>query len=164
MPWFRGGAALGAALLLAACSLFEKGPPPGFPRPPPWALPAPSPSSRAEPTTPGEVQQAIYHWFLHAGYPPFQAAALVDHARSESGFHPCIAGPAGLRYTYQWGGTRLKRLYEFAETRSCPPLATQLAFADRELRHDAKFSCFFEATTREGAVAALRRGFGRGSC
>jgi hypothetical protein len=78
--------------------------------------------------------------------------------------NPCIAGPVGLRYTYQWGGTRLQRLYEFAETRQCPSLDKQLAFADRELRSDGKFSCFLGTTTREDAVAALRRGFGRGSC
>lgn len=158
---FRGGAALAAALLVAACSAFEGSAPP-FPRPPPDALGPPLP--RAEPATPGQVQEAIYRWFLHAGYPAFQAAALVDHARIESGLHPCIAGPGGLRYTYQWGGTRLERLYEFAETRGCPPLDKQLAFADRELRQDENFSCFLRTTTREAAVAALRRGFGRGRC
>jgi hypothetical protein len=157
----RGAAALAAGLLLSACSVFEE-PPPPFPEPPPGAHAAPPP--RPEPSTPGQVQTAIYRWFLAAGYQPFQAAALVDHARIESGLHPCIAGPGGLRYTYQWSGTRLQRLHVFAETNGCPPLDKQLAFADRELRHEEKFSCFLRTTTREAAVAALRRGFGRGSC
>jgi len=160
MSPLRGGGLLAAALLLAACSVFEGDPPP-FPRPPPWAQ---APPPRPEPSTPQQVQQAIYRWFLDAGYPAFQAAALVDHARTESGLKPCIAGPAGLRYTYQWGGTRLQRLYEFAETRECPPLDKQLAFADHELRNNGKFSCFLGTATREAAVVALRRGFGRGRC
>ncbi|HEV8679993.1 MAG TPA: hypothetical protein VGQ90_11510, partial [Stellaceae bacterium] len=128
---------LAAVLLLPACAMFESTPPP-FPQPPPWSDAALPP--RPEASTREQVQQAIYRWFLDAGYPAFQAAALVDHARIESGLNPCIAGPAGLRYTYQWGGMRLQRLYEFAETRQCPPLDKQLAFADRELRSDGKFS------------------------
>ena len=122
------------------------------------------PPSTMEPSSPGQVQTAIYSWFLKAGYPAFQAAALVDHARVESGLNPCISGRGGWRYTYQWGGTRLRRLYEFAGTRTCPPLAKQLAFADNELRSDPNFSCFLTTSTREAAVAALRRGFGRGRC
>lgn len=122
------------------------------------------PSPVTEPSTPGQVQTAIYSWFLRAGYPPYQAAALVDHARIESGLNPCISGRGGVRYTYQWNGTRLQRLYEFAGTRSCPPLAKQLAFANNELRSNPNFSCFLSTGTREAAVAALRRGFGRGRC
>jgi hypothetical protein len=160
MNRLRGGATLVAALLLTACSGFQ-GPPPPFPEPQPPVYASPP---HPEPSTPRQVQTAIYRWFLHAGYPAFQAAALVDHARIESGLHPCIAGPHGLRYTYQWGGRRLQRLYEFAQTRDCPPLDKQLAFADRELRHEEQFSCFLSTTTRAGAVRALRRGFGRGSC
>ena len=48
-----------------------------------------------EPSTPGQVQTAIYSWFLRAGYPAYQAAALVDHARIESGLNPCISGRGG---------------------------------------------------------------------
>jgi hypothetical protein len=150
-----------AALLLAACADLEEEPL-RFPEPPPQVQAPPPPI--VEPSSPGQVQTAIYRWFLKAGYPAFQAAALVDHARIESGLNPCIAGPGGLRYTYQWGGLRLQRLYEFAGTRSCPPLAKQLAFADNELRGNANFSCFLSATTRDAAVTALRRGFGLGRC
>jgi len=39
-----------------------------------------------------------------------------------------------------------------------------LAYADKELRNDPKFSCFWGARTQAEAYAALRRGFGRGSC
>lgn len=159
--WVVVGAIL-TALLVSACSAEIQDEPLRFPEPLPAAQASPPPT--IEPTTPRQVQAAIYRWFLKAGYPAFQAAALVDHARLESGLNPCIGGPGGLRYTYQWGGTRLQRLYRFAGTQSCPPLNKQLAFADDELRHDAKFSCFLGTTTREGALAALRRGFGRGSC
>ena len=58
----------------------------------------------------------------------------------------------------------LQRLHDFAHTSGCPQLHTQLAFADKELRNETKFSCFWEATTERAAYAALRRGFGRGSC
>jgi len=101
---------------------------------------------------------------LTAKYQPFQAEALMEHAEIESGFHPCIAGAADLRYTFQWSGTRLQRLHEFARTQGCPELDTQLAFADKELRNEPRFSCFWGATTEPAALAALRRGFGRGSC
>ncbi|MGE3783063.1 MAG: phage tail tip lysozyme [Alphaproteobacteria bacterium] len=132
-----------------------------YPRPSSMAsIPSPAP----EPSTPSQVQTAIYNWFLRAGYPPHQAAALVDHARLESGLNPCIGGRGGVRYTYQWNGTRLQRLYEFAGTRTCPPLDKQLAFADNELRSNPNFSCFLSTSTREAGVAALRRGFGRGRC
>jgi len=151
-----------ATLLLAACVAGPDEQPPRFPEPPPRAQAPPWPM--VEPSIRGGVQTAIYRWFVNAGYPPFQALALMDHARIESGFNPCIAGPGGLRYTYQWGGARLQRLYEFAGTRSCPPLAKQLAFADNELRGDQNFSCFLSTTTRENAVRALRRGFGLGRC
>ena len=132
-----------------------------FPRPSSMAV---IPSPVAEPSTPGQVQTVIYNWFLRAGYPSYQAAALVDHARVESGFNPCISGRGGVRYTYQWNGTRLQRLYEFAGTRTCPPLTKQLAFADNELRSNPNFSCFLNTDTRAAAAAALRRGFGQGRC
>ena len=152
-------AAAGAvAILLSACS---SEPPLRFPEPPPQFATVPPPP---EPSTPAAVRAEIARWFTAAGYRPHQVAALVEHARNESGFHPCIAGAGGLRYTYQWGGRRLQRLRQFAGTLNCPPLGTQLKFADNELRYDAKFSCFWGATSDAGALAALRRGFGRGSC
>jgi len=39
-----------------------------------------------------------------------------------------------------------------------------LAFADRELRTTPDYACFWRATTAAGALADLRRGFGRGHC
>lgn len=149
---------IAAALFLSACAPEVDTTPPAFPPP------APPPVQRAEPTTPQQARVAIYRWFVAAGYQSFQAAALMEHARYESGYRPCAAGPAGLRYTYQWGGGRLRRLHEFAATRRCPPLATQLAFADNELRNEPNYACFWRATTKAAAMAALRRGFGRGRC
>jgi hypothetical protein len=101
---------------------------------------------------------------MTAKYQGFQAEALMEHAQIESGFQPCIAGPAGLRYLYQWGGTRLRRLHEFAQTSGCPSLDAQLAFANDELRNEPRFACFWQATTEPAALRALRRGFGGGSC
>jgi hypothetical protein len=165
MPRARAGvhalASFASAVLLAACAPEVDEEPLRFPEPPAQAQ---APPPILEPSTPGQVQGAIYRWFLKAGYPAFQAAALVDHARIESGLNPCIAGPGGFRYTYQWGGLRLQRLQEFAGTRSCPPLTKQLAFADNELRGNPNFSCFLSTTNRDAAVTALRRGFGHGRC
>ena len=114
--------------------------------------------------SPGQTYAEIVKWFTAKGYRQFQVDALVEHARAESGFRPCAVGPADLRYTFQWGGTRLRQLHEFAHTSGCPQLDTQLAFADKELRNDAKYACFWNATTEPAAYAALRRGFGAGSC
>jgi hypothetical protein len=125
--------------------------------------PAPAPPFSGS-STPGRVHAEIVRWFSAAGYRDFQAEALAEHARIESGFRPCASGAAGLSYTFQWGGTRLQRLHNYAGARSCPPLDTQLAFADDELRNEQKYSCFWQATTKSTALAALRRGFGRGSC
>jgi hypothetical protein len=149
---------LSVTLLMSACSSEVAFPPVMTP---PQPQPAPP---RSEPSTPGRVRAEIVRWFSAAGYRPFRVEALAEHARIESGFRPCASGAAGLRYTFQWGGTRLQRLHEFARTRHCPPLDTQLAFADRELRTDPKYSCFWRTTTKSAALAALRRGFGRGSC
>jgi len=98
------------------------------------------------------------------GYKQFQAEALMEHAQTESGYRPCARGVGDLSYTFQWSGTRLRQLHQFAGYDGCPQLHTQLAFADKELRTDPKFSCFWGATTEPAAYAALRRGFGRGSC
>lgn len=147
-------------LLLSACD-FSIPPPEQLP---PQPLPEPLPPPPPPPVTPGRVEAEILRWFTAAGYARFQAEALADHARIESGFRPCAAGPAGLRYTYQWGSTRLQQLHRFAGASGCPPLDTQLAFADRELRGSPKFACFWGATDRASALRALRRGFGGGSC
>jgi hypothetical protein len=150
---------IAAALLMSACSSEVVAPPvaiaPQQPAAPPQ-LPVWAPPER--------VHAEIVRWFTAAGYREFRVAALAEHARIESGFRPCAAGAAGLRYTFQWGGTRLRRLYEFAGTRSCPPLDKQLAFADDELRTEPNYSCFWQTTTKSAALAALRRGFGHGRC
>jgi len=148
--------------ILASCS-FPHGPPPPFPGPPPQpriAFPALPPV----PSTPEAVRAEITRWFWAKGYQIFQISALLGQARDESGYRPCAVGPAGLRYLFQWGGLRLQRLYEFAGRRGCPPLDTQLAFANSELRSEPKFACFWHARTAVAALSALRRGFGRGSC
>ena len=154
-------------LSMSACSIFEGFTPPPVetafhPLPPPPAPPAPQQSTA--PPTPGEAYTEIVNWFSAAGYRDFQVQALVEHARAESGFRPCAAAPAGYRYLYQWSSTRLQHLQEFAHTSGCPQLHTQLAFADKELRNEGRFSCFWAATTEPAAYAALRRGFGAGSC
>jgi hypothetical protein len=154
-------AALAAVLtLLSACEIEQKPPPP-----PPAPGPAPAvPTARAEPATPKEVEAEILHWFWKAGYKDYQSQAMAEHAWIESGYHPCVAGPHGLRYTYQWGGGRLDQLRAFAGGESCPQLDVQLAFADNELRNNPSYWCFWQATDYPSAVAALRRGFGQGRC
>jgi hypothetical protein len=155
------------SLSMSACSVLDFMKPPPVetaftPAPPPPA--PPGPPSPTSPPTPEQARDEIAQWFAAHGYRPFQIDALLEHAQAESGFRACANGPAGLRYTYQWGGTRLQQLHEFAHTDGCPQLHTQLAFADKELRNDAKYACFWDATTEPAAYAALRRGFGIGSC
>ena len=138
-------------------------PPPTIARPvvrppPPPAAVIPSPS------TPAEVRAEIIRWFSVHGYKPFQAAALADHARAESGFRPCV-DVGDRRYTFQW-----ERAATGAADRGCrrrrgvPTLNKQLTFADAELRQEANYYCFWQATTETEAFRALRRGFGRGRC
>jgi hypothetical protein len=153
-------ASIFAALLMSACSS-EVVAPPVMPAPQPQPAPPPQVSLNSPPA---RIHAEIVRWFTAAGYREFRVEALADHARIESGFRPCAAGAAGLRYTFQWGGTRLQQLYEFAGTRSCPPLDKQLAFADSELRTDPNYSCFWQTTTKSAALTALRRGFGHGRC
>jgi hypothetical protein len=151
---------------LSACSLLQLAAPPPTPAPPP-SQPAPFTFLAPPPATPPPPEAArseVYRWFMAHGYKPFQAEALMEHAQTESGFRPCAIGPGGYHYTFQWAGTRLRQLHEFAHTPGCPQLDTQLAFADKELRNESKYACFWAATTEQAAYAALRRGFGRGSC
>lgn len=152
-------------LSMSACSVFQFAAPPPLetafvPAPPP---PPPRPLVLSPPS-PQEAQAEIGRWFSARGYRDYQVAALVQHAHTESGFRACAVGPADLRYTFQWGGTRLRQLHEFAHTDGCPQLDTQLAFADKELRNEPRYGCFWGATTEPAAYAALRRGFGAGSC
>src|SRR5579884_3231124 len=135
-------AGLSFGLLLSGCA------PIGAPAPPPAAPPAPAAAVRPlYPPAPAEAEAEIVRWFSAAGYRDFQVEALVEHARAESGFHACAVGPGGLRYTFQWGGARLRRLQRFAGTEGCPQLHTQLAFADRELRTEPNYACFWAATS-----------------
>jgi hypothetical protein len=163
-----GAIALGiaVALSMSACSALEGFEPPPLetafsPLPPP-PLP-PVPPQRSTPPQPGDARAELAGWFSGAGYHDYQVDALVQLANTESGFRPCVVGPGGYHYLYQWGGTRLRQLREFAQTSGCPQLRAQLAFTDKELR-DPKFACFWGATTEPAAYVALRRIFGRGSC
>ncbi|GEM_PF-2338599 len=151
---------ISASLLLSACSTEVAAPPTA----PALPSPTPPPPSRLEPPPPAQARSELAQWLAAAGYNQFQIDALTEHARLESGFRPCAAGPGGYRYTFQWSGLRLRRLQEFARTAGCPQLHVQLAFADKELRNDPKYACFWAATTERSAYAALRRGFGGGSC
>lgn len=156
-PW------ISVALLMSACSSEEPVAVSSPPQPQP-VLSARPPAVRAIEGSPDRVHAEIVQWFSGAGYQGFQAEALAEHARIESGFRPCASG-SGLRYTFQWGGLRLRRLDEFSGAHgACPPLDKQLIFADSELRNEPAYSCFWRATTKSAALAALRRGFGGGSC
>lgn len=154
---------------MSACSVFEglklpvpegtvSGPMP--PQPSPFF----SPPQAAGPPTPETARAEIVDWLHTHGYRDFQIQALVEHARTESGFRACAVGPGGYHYLFQWSSTRLDQLHRFARTDGCPHLHAQLAFADHELRDDPKFACFWDATSEPAAYAALRRGFGGGSC
>jgi len=163
-PW------IALAFLLSACSVLEAFEPPPLkaevpPQPPvPSMPPQPGVAQRSAPPGPGATQAEMASWLSSTGYRDYQVAALVQLADVESGFRPCATGPGGYRYLLQWGGGRLRQLREFAQTSDCPHLRTQLAFADKELRNDPKFSCFWGASTTPAAYIALRRIFGRGSC
>jgi hypothetical protein len=157
------------ALFMSACSSgFDFLSPAAVSPPPqqPPVAPAQPLAARAVDTaTPGGVRAEIIRWFSRAGYQSIQAEALTEHAGIESGFRPCASNGSNLRYTFQWSGARLRRLDEFAGARgSCPPLEKQLAFANNELRNEPTYSCFWRATTKPAALAALRRGFGGGRC
>src|SRR5205085_5705952 len=90
--------------------------------------PVPIPQSRIPP--PPDVTRAeMVNWLSTNGYRDYQVAALMQLADTESGFRPCVIGPGGYHYLFQWGGVRLRQLREFARTSGCPQLKTQLAFA-----------------------------------
>jgi hypothetical protein len=160
--------AMVAALSMSACSLVEAIEPPplqaSFPPLPPGPPEAPAQAQRVPPPAPGETQAEMISWLSTKGYRDFQVAALVQLANTESGFRPCVVGPGGYHYLFQWGGSRLRQLREFARTSGCPQLKTQLAFADQELRSEPSFSCFWATSSTPAAYVALRRIFGHGSC
>jgi hypothetical protein len=99
---------ISVTLLMSACSSEVVTPPVMTPQ-----LQAAAPPQRSEASTPERVHDEIVRWFSAAGYRGFQVEALAEHAKIESGLRPCASGAAGLRYTFQWGGTRLQRLHEF---------------------------------------------------
>lgn len=152
-------------LSMSACSLLQLAAPPTNPgEMPPQPQPLFAAPQALYPPAPEAAHAEIVQWFHDHGYQDFQIQALVEDARTESGFRACARGPGGYHYLYQWSGTRLEQLHEFAGYSGCPQLHTQLAFADHELRDDPKFACFWGATSEPAAYSALRRGFGQGSC
>jgi hypothetical protein len=166
-----GAAALAivAALCMSACSVLEGLEPPPLetafhPLPAPADPPVPIPQSTRAPPAPDSARAEIASWLSTNGYRDYQVAALMQLADTESGFRPCVIGPGGYHYLFQWGGVRLRQLREFSQTSGCPHIRTQLAFADKELRGESKFSCFWGARDEPSAYVALRRIFGRGSC
>ena len=149
---------------MSACSILQVlAPPPPPAAPPPSPPPPPPPPPFESSAPPGRVYAELARWFSAHGYKEFQVAALAEHANIESGFRPCAVGPGGYHYLFQWAGLRLRRLHEFAGGPGCPSVETQLEFADKELRNDPKYACFWDATTPRAALTALRRGFGGGS-
>jgi hypothetical protein len=160
--------AIAVAFSMSACSVLEGLEPPPLetafhPLPAPAEPPVPIPQSRTPPA-PGSARAEIASWLSTNGYRDFQVEALLQLADTESGFRPCVIGPGGYHYLFQWGGVRLRQLREFSQTSGCPHIRTQLAFADKELRSESKFSCFWGARDEPSAYVALRRIFGRGSC
>ena len=158
-------------LLLGACSNLDQAlsPMANLFVPPPLPVPSPPPPApREQPidtSTPAKVRAEIIHWFSRRGYHRVHIEALVDYAQGESGFRPCATNGRSYRYLFQWAGERLRKLDDFTRAHGrCPPLDEQLAFADNELRTEPKYWCFWRAQTRAESLAALRRGFGRGSC
>ncbi len=166
--WAAIAAWISVTHLLSACSLVERFqsvfPPSQLPPAPPGPPEQPPPPQSLAPPSPDEAQAEMTQWLRDHGYKSFQISAILGDARDESGFNPCIQGPGGFSYTFQWAGRRLAQLHEFAHTNGCPQLRVQMAFADWELRNQPQFACFWQATTAGEAYAALRRGFGRGSC
>jgi hypothetical protein len=150
-----------AALSLSACEAFQ---PPPFPVAAVAPQPPPPPPPRPEPRSRAAVQTEIIRWFHEKGYKPAQIYAIVDYVRMESNFNPCISNGRSYRYLFQWNSERVERLQSFTGMRTCPQVDKQLAYADYELRHNSNYACFFYATDRSSALAALRRGFGYGRC
>jgi hypothetical protein len=121
-------------------------------------------STEGKAQSPSEVRERIAQYFRGAHYKEFQVQAIIRHAEIESDFQPCVIGTSGSSYLFQWLGERLTRLYQRAGHRFCPTLETQLAFADGELKSEPMYACFWRAPNFATALAALRRGFGRGKC
>jgi hypothetical protein len=106
------------------------------------------------------VRALMLSWFLAHNYPMTHAEAMIRQAELESNLQPCIRSRSGS-WLYGWVGTRRHALAAYAGTAQCPPLETQLAFADEELH--SEYSQFWNASPRN-AFAVLRQCFGRGRC
>ena len=106
------------------------------------------------------VRAFMLSWFLAHNYSPDHAEAMIRQADIESRLEPCVAVQSG-HWLYGWVGARRRALAAYAGTNGCPPLVTQLEFADHELRTD--YASFWEAPPHS-AFAVLRRCFGRGRC
>ena len=111
---------------------------------------------------PETIRALILSFYLHAGYQDFQAEAMVRQAFIESRFQHCVIAGSGSEGLYQWAGSRRRQLHEFGGT-GCVPLEKQLAFANYELRGQARYRSFWRAS-RDTAFAVLRACFGRGRC
>jgi hypothetical protein len=106
------------------------------------------------------VRAVMLSWFLAHNYSPSQAQAMIHQANIESRLQPCVRAHTGS-WLYGWVGSRRKALAAYAGTTSCPPLRTQLEFADYELR--TEYTSFWDASPRN-AFHVLRKCFGRGLC
>ena len=101
-------------------------------------------------------------WLTDHGYSPPQRDAVLSYIKRESDFHPDLIERTGV-CLMQWAGSR--RMQVLAESAGrCPPWTRQLEIADRELRTEPAYRCFWRAMTYTGALSAIRRGFGRGRC
>ena len=108
------------------------------------------------------VRAFMLSWLLTHNYSPINAEAMIQQANMESGLEPCSRSRRGS-WLYAWTGSRRHALARYAGTSACPALATQLAFADHELRSEPAYAPFWHAPP-QNTLAVLRRCFGRGRC
>lgn len=100
-------------------------------------------------------------WLQQHSYDDSHRLAVLQHIHLESRFQPCVVSRSGS-FLLQWAGSRLAWWRE--RYQGCPPWQAQLERMDYELRNVTVYSCFWHAQTESAALAALRRGFGRGRC
>ena len=101
-------------------------------------------------------------WFSDHWFDPPHTRAVLTYIERESGFDPNVIVTTGACLG-QWAGSRRKTVLAAGHGK-CPPIAWQLEQIHSELWRVDAFRCFWKASTYEGALAALRRGFGRGRC
>lgn len=103
------------------------------------------------------------YWMAVPGSDYAHAAALMQHAYDETRFSPCVVNPSSSASgIYQWLGERRYELAQFAGTRACPSLKTQLDFANWEL-HRPPYNAFWRIPGGR-AYSFLRQCFGYGRC